>query len=167
MSERPAARAAMRHQLWGALRRWEEALAVFALGVVVAAVSYGVTTRYVTSTSATWATELASLSFTWVVFLGSAAAMKRNMHVSVDALTRLLPDKVARGLGWIMDLLVLAFLLYTVYLAALITYEARTRPSPVLRISFFWVYLSVVLGFASITVTHIRNLIRSFWEARR
>jgi len=142
------------------LFRWEETLAVAALCVVVASVSYGVITRYITATSATWATELASLSFTWVVFLGAAGAMRRHMHVSIDALTRLLPAPVERIVAWAVDVLILAFLAYTTYLAVVITIEANHRPSPVLRISFTWVYLAVVLGFGSMLFSHLAAMIR-------
>ncbi len=142
-----------------ALYRWEETLAVIALCVVVGSVSYGVFTRYVTATSATWATELASLSFTWVVFLGAAGAMRRGMHISVDAFTRLLSDRLAGALRWLTDGLVLVFLAYALYLAITITIDASSRPSPVLRISFFWVYLAVVLGFGSMLLTQALNMI--------
>ena len=145
--------------LRAALYRWEESLAVMALCVVVASVSYGVFTRYITETSATWATELASLSFTWVVFLGAAGAMRRGMHISVDAFTRLLSPRLSAALAWATDLLVLVFLGYALYLAITITIDASGRPSPVLRISFFWVYLAVVLGFGSMLVTQALNML--------
>ncbi|WP_306119811.1 MULTISPECIES: TRAP transporter small permease [unclassified Roseitalea] len=141
------------------LSRWEETLAVVALCVVVVAVSYGVITRHVTQTPATWATELASLSFTWVVFLGAAGAMRRHMHVSVDAITRILPRAVAGPLAWLADLLVLAFLAYTLWLAFGIMIDANERPSPVLRISFTWVYLAVVLSFGSMLVHHVLHML--------
>jgi len=141
------------------LFRWEETIACLALCVVVFSVSYGVITRYFTATSATWATELASLSFTWVVFLGAAAAMRHNMHVSIDVLTRLLPTRLAQIVAWAIDLLVLAFLAYTTSLATLISMEAYHRPSPVLRISFSCVYLSVVLGFASMLISHLAAML--------
>lgn len=148
-----------RNPVLAALWRWEETLAVLALVVVVFSVSYGVATRYVTETSATWATEMASLSFTWVVFLGAAGAYRRRMHVSVDALVRLLPPRGAAALSWATDLLVLVFLAYTLVLAVQITFDAASRPSPVLRISFFWVYLAVVLGFGSMLVHHALHII--------
>lgn len=148
------------------LLHWEEMLAVIALCVVVAAVSYGVITRYVTATSATWATELAGLAFTWVVFLGAAAAMRHGMHVSIDAVTRLLPASVARLIAAAMNILVLVFLAYTTYLAISIMIDAYHRPSPVLRISFTWVYLAVVLGFGSMLVTHARELAQKMRKGR-
>lgn len=142
------------------LFRWEETLAVIALAIVVFAVSYGVVTRHLTQTSATWATELASLSFTWVVFLGAAGAMRRNMHVSVDAVIRLLPDRLARTIDWLTNTLVLAFLAYASWLALTITIDAYDRPSPVLRISFTWVYLAVLLCFGSMLVQHSLAMLR-------
>lgn len=145
--------------LGGALFRWEETLAVAALGVMVASVAWGVFTRYVTAQSATWATELAGLAFTWVVFLGAAGALRRRMHVGIDVLTAALPPRAEKALGSAMDLIVLVFLAYTTYLAGLISVEAISRPSPVLRISFFWIYLAVVLGFGSMLVSHLRQMI--------
>ncbi|MCP4384943.1 MAG: TRAP transporter small permease [Hyphomicrobiales bacterium] len=146
------------------LFRWEETLAVIALCVVVTAVSYGVITRYITATPATWTTELAGLSFTWVVFLGAAGAMRRNMHVSIDAVTRLVPASVARFVAGTMNILVLVFLAYTTYLAVLITIGAYHRPSPVLRISFTWVYLAVVLGFGSMLLNHGLTISRALFR---
>lgn len=142
------------------LFRWEETLAVIALAVVVFAVSYGVVTRHLTQTSATWATELANLSFTWVVFLGAAGAMRRNMHVSVDAVVRLLPDRLASILEWLTNFLVMAFLAYGSWLAITIMIDAHDRPSPVLRISFTWVYLAVVLSFCSMFIQHSLSMLR-------
>lgn len=142
-----------------ALRNWELTLAAIALLVVVVSVSFGVISRYVTQTSATWATELASLSFTWTVFLGAAAAFRRDMHVSVDLIIRLLPARWSTAVTWAMDLLLLVFLPYALYLAISIAIDAAGRPSPVLRISFLYVYGAVVLCFASIFVHHVLRLV--------
>lgn len=146
-------------RLGQALWRWEESLASVAIVVVVGSVAYGVLTRYVTEASATWAGELANLSFTWCVFLGAAAAWRRNAHVSVDALTRLLPERVGGTVRWLTDLLLLAFLAYALYLSFSLMIGAHTRPSPVLRIPFSFVYLAVVLCFASILAQHLFALL--------
>ena len=141
-----------------AVRNWELTLAAIALLVVVVSVSFGVISRYVTQTSATWATELASLSFTWTVFLGAAAAFRRDLHVSVDLIVRLLPARWSSAVAWAMDLLLLVFLPYALYLSISIAIDAAGRPSPVLRISFIYVYGAVVLCFASILVHHVLRM---------
>ncbi len=149
----------MNRLLKQALWNWEESLAVAALVVMVLSVSFGVVSRYITVTSATWAVELAGLSFTWAVFLGAAAAFRRNMHVSVDIIVNLLSERANTLLAWVVDLLVLAFLIYVLYLSVLISIESHSRPSPVLRISFSYVYLGLVLSMGSMLVHHIRQLV--------
>lgn len=139
--------------------RWEETLAIVALLIVVGSVSFGVFSRYITATPATWAVELASLSFTWMVFLGAAAAFRRNMHVSVDLLTRLAPRRLSRAVTFFLDILLLVFLPYALYLSVLITVDSYYRPSPLLRIPFTYVYLALVLSFGSIFIHHILQVI--------
>ena len=149
----------MNRLLKQALWNWEESLAVAALVVMVLSVSFGVVSRYITVTSATWAVELAGLSFTWAVFLGAAAAFRRNMHVSVDIIVNVLSKRTNTLISWVVDLLILAFLIYVLYLSVLIAIDSYSRPSPVLRISFSYVYAALVLAMASMLVHHSRNLV--------
>ena len=53
--------------------RFEELVAAAAVVVIIASVGWGVITRYVTAQPATWAGEIATLGFAWVVFFGAAA----------------------------------------------------------------------------------------------
>ncbi|CAM5217426.1 hypothetical protein CDEF62S_04089 [Castellaniella defragrans] len=49
---------------------FEEYVAAFALLIVVAAVSWGVMTRYVSHTPSIWTGEVARIAFAWTVFCG-------------------------------------------------------------------------------------------------
>ena len=69
--------------------RFEELIASIAVVVVIAAVSWGVITRYVTAQPATWAGEVATLGFAWVVFFGAAACIKYELHPEIDLLVGL------------------------------------------------------------------------------
>lgn len=142
-----------------ALWRWEETLAVAALVVVIASVSFGVVTRYVSATSATWAVELAGLAFTWCVFLGAAAAFRKGMHVSVELFVAIIPVPMRVIVSWMIDIIVLGFLGYLLYLSALITLDSGSRPSPVLRIPFTYVYGALVLSVGSMLVHHILQML--------
>ena len=71
--------------------RFEELVASLAVVVVIASVSWGVITRYVTAQPATWAGEVATLGFAWVVFFGAAACIKYRLHPEIDLLVRRLP----------------------------------------------------------------------------
>ena len=77
--------------------RFEELVASLAVVVVIASVSWGVITRYVTAQPATWAGEVATLGFAWVVFFGAAACVKYKLHPSIDMLVKRLPGPLQVG----------------------------------------------------------------------
>ena len=130
----------------------EEVIACSALVVVVAAVCWGVLTRYITAQPAPWAGEVAGMGFAWLVFLGAAAGYKRGLHVSIDMLTQLLPRRVERGLAMFVQVGILFFASYVVWLGVGFTIGNLGNPSAVLRIPQSIIYLAVTLGFLSIAL---------------
>ena len=144
----------------------EEVLACAALVLVVLAVAWGVLTRYVTAQPAPWAGEVAVMAFAWLVFLGSAAGFKRGMHASVDLLTARLSGMVRRPLEIVVDLTVLAFAAYVVWLGLEFTNRNLDNPGPVLRLPMSIIYLPVALCFASVAVRLVVRLLTGLREAR-
>jgi TRAP-type C4-dicarboxylate transport system permease small subunit len=142
----------------------EEVLACAALVLVVLAVAWGVLTRYVTAQPAPWAGEVAGMAFAWLVFLGSAAGFKRGMHASVDLLTARLPGMVRRSLEIVVDLAVLAFATYVVWLGLEFTNRNLDNPSPVLRLPMSITYLPVALCFASIGIRMAARIVSGMWR---
>ncbi len=138
----------------------EEVLASAALLVVVAAVCWGVLTRYVTAQPAAWAGEVAGMGFAWLVFLGAAAGFKRGLHVSIDLLTSRLPRPLERGLALLTQLGILAFAAYVAWLGVGFTLDNLDNPSPVLRVPQSIIYLAVTLGFLSIAIRQALHLAR-------
>lgn len=142
----------------------EEVLACAALVLVVLAVAWGVLTRYVTAQPAPWAGEVAGMAFAWLVFLGSAAGFKRGMHASVDLLTARLPGMVRRPLRIVVDLAVLAFATYVVWLGLEFTNRNLDNPSPVLRLPMSIIYLPVALCFASVGIRLAARILGGLWR---
>lgn len=140
----------------GLLRHFEEVVGAAALIVVVLAVCWGVVTRYITAQPATWAGEVAAIAFAWLVFIGAGAALKRNMHVSIDMLVLALPERVQSVLTRLIDAFVLAFLAYALFLSAEFTVEAWDNPSSVLRVPMSVVYAGVAIGFASLLLRYVQ-----------
>lgn len=135
----------------------EEIIGCAALGIVVLAAVWGVFTRYVTHTPATWTSEVATLAFAWVVFLGAGAAFKRGGHVSIDMLMMALPGRIARILQIATDLIVLGFCIYVCLLATEVSIANWDNPTSVLRLPVATAYLAVALGFASMAVRHAQT----------
>lgn len=129
------------------------AVACAALAVVVISVAWGVITRYILPQPATWTTELSSIAFAWVVFFGGSAAMRRGLHIGIPLAIDLLPPPARKIVSILASALVAIFLGYVVYLAWVLASQSGNRPSPVLRISFFYVYAGVALALF-ITFVH-------------
>jgi TRAP-type transport system small permease protein len=143
-------------RLWTVVRRLldnlEEVIAGTGLVLVVAITIYGIVNRYFFERSAVWAPELAGFIFTWVVFLGASAALKRDMHISIGVVVRFLQPRVRAAVAVIADIVLVAFLAYATYLALKITISSHSRLSPVMRVPFSYVYVSAAVGFALMLV---------------
>ena len=153
----------MRSVLLRVIKNAEELVAGVALVVVVSLILYGIFNRYVLQQSSVWAPELASLIFTWVVFLGASAAWKRNMHISIDVIVSRLGPRVRPPIRALADAIVVIFLAYATYLAISIAISSYVRLSPVLRVPFTYVYAAVAVAFASMFLRKLATVTRAMW----
>jgi len=142
------------------LANLEELAAGTGLVLVVAITIYNIVNRYVLRQSGVWAPELAGMIFAWVVFLGAAAAYKRQMHISISVVVRYLPARLQVAVAQAGGLLLAAFLAYVTYLAFKITLSSHSRLSPVMRVPFSYVYASATIGFALMFVHQVAALAR-------
>jgi len=144
------------------LVHWIElAISMAALSALFFSVLWGVLTRYVTEKPAVWTTELSGILFTWVVFVGAASALRSNQHISVTLIVDLLPSQARQLVTLLARALTIAFLFLVTYLAYQMMLKGASRPSPVMRIPFSFVYLATVLSFAEMSVS---SLLRLFAE---
>jgi|GEM_PF-2406531 len=134
----------------------EEGIAAAALAVVVASVTWGVVTRYVSHTPSAWTSELASIAFAWVVFLGSAAAFRRGGHIVIDALLPVLPLAASKAVGILANLVVLLVLIVMTVLSVRFTISTFDVPTTVLRVPQSVTYAGAAFGFAMMTLRHIQ-----------
>ena len=63
---------------------FEEILSSVAITIVVLSAFYGVISRYILNNPVAWSNEIATIAFTWTVFLGAAAAWKHDKHIHLD-----------------------------------------------------------------------------------
>jgi C4-dicarboxylate transporter, DctQ subunit len=64
--------------------------------------------RYVFNASFTWAIEIILFLMVGAVFTGCCAVAWENRHIRMDVLLRILPPKIARLLGLLSDLVLIA-----------------------------------------------------------
>ena len=132
-------------------------MAGIVLAIVFLSVFWGVLARYVAHEPAAWSNELATIGFAWVVFLGAAAAAKKNLHLGIGLIVNLLPARIRCALHILMHLGLALLMLYIGWLAVKIGVDSLDRPTPVLRLPYTIVHAAVALGSVSIGVTALRN----------
>ena len=70
-----------------------ETLCVGLMLIAVAVACLQVVLRYVFNSGLPWPEEMATWVFAWAVFLGMAVATGRDAHISIDVVTRALPER--------------------------------------------------------------------------
>lgn len=140
---------------------FETAIQQIAMAVMVGCVLWGVLTRYITEQPAVWSPELSGIVFTWVVFIGAMSAFRRDLHIRVPLLVDILKPAPKRALTILADLLVFLFLCYTAYLSYWMMLQGATRPSPVMKIPFSYVYLAPLVAFIVMAIHSGLDLVRT------
>ena len=99
----------------GAFLRWvghraEVLIMVLMAGMTLLAFAQ-VVARYVFNYSFTWALEVTGVCFAWLIFVGMSYGVRVGSHIGVDALVRVLPRGVAKGVGMVAAVLSMAYAL--------------------------------------------------------
>lgn len=93
----------------GWLERLEEGLIAFLLAAMTLITFGQVVARYVFNYSFTWALELVTYLFAWLIFLGIPYGVRVGSHIGVYALVSALGARAARVLGIIAAALCIAY----------------------------------------------------------
>ena len=151
---RPAAPPRATPLAWLA-RHGDEAIAMASLVAAIAAVTWGVLTRYVTAQPAPWASEVAAIAFAWLTFFGASAGFRHGAHPSIDMLVARLPPRARRLARLAADALVALFLLYFTWLGLEFSVTSWDNPTAVLRLPMTVVYGPVTLASALMLLRHL------------
>ena len=78
------------------------------LVVITLIVPYGVFTRYVLNSAASWPEPLAILLMIVLSFLSAVVCYREHLHIGVGVLPALLDEPAKSYLGWLLEILMLA-----------------------------------------------------------
>ena len=143
-----------------AFKYFEELLASIAISIVVISAFYGVISRYILNNPVAWSNEVATIAFTWTVFLGAAAAWKNNKHIHLDLVYNFFPNKIKIISDWLKNIILIVFIAFALYLSIQFTITAYNKPTAILRIPFSYVDVPVVIFFSSIILRSIKKIIK-------
>ncbi|MEW5864850.1 MAG: TRAP transporter small permease [Pseudomonadota bacterium] len=134
---------------------WEDWVAFVLFWVLAGIVFYQVFTRYIIEDPAGWTEEIARYFLVAVVFVGAAMSVRRNNHIQVDFLYRLMPRAMGRALSTAVDVFRCLFLGYATWLCWLLIQRIGSSRMAIVDLPMGWVFGAMMFGFA---VMFLRSL---------
>jgi TRAP-type transport system small permease protein len=128
------------------LTRVLEGLVILLATVIVSVVNTDVVLRYLFGRSLVITQELSRYFMVWIVFLGSALAIRDNSHIRIGVLVNRMPATLKFIVELFSDIAIMVFC------AALIVEGIRILPgqfqqnTTTLGVTMFWFYLPIPLG---------------------
>lgn len=140
-------------------KNFEVILSACFLSITVGVVILNVILRYVFDGGLFWIEEVATTAFIWSVFIGSAAAYKLKMHIGIDLITKLFPERVREVISSVINLLMAVINGYVCYLSILMINANKLKRTPVLDVPAMYINLALTVGFGLMTIHSIQFLI--------
>ncbi|SDK01845.1 TRAP transporter small permease [Natronincola ferrireducens] len=155
------------------IKNAEEIVSCFFVSITVCLVIVNVILRYIFNIGLYWSEEVATICFVWSVFIGAAACYKRKMHIGIDFLIKLVPEKIQDLINLVVHSLLIIINGYIAYLSIIFIRASYIKPTAVLGISSAYVSSSLLVGFGLMTMYSIiffmrdlKNFLNSFKEVQ-
>lgn len=112
-----------------------------------------------------WSMDAATFLFAWVVFFSADVALRKDRHISIEALIKYFPQKLQRNIFVINYLFIIVFLIFLISYGVVLAYTSRFRTfQGIPGFSYMWVTMSVPIGSMLLLITTIlkgKNLIQN------
>jgi TRAP-type C4-dicarboxylate transport system permease small subunit len=106
-----------------------------------------------------WTGDAATCLFAWACFLCADNAWRKNSLMSIELVTRRLPERAQKALAYLSHLIVMAFLIYVMIAGVYLSWISRTRSfQGIPEISYSWVTMSMPVGAALLMITAILKM---------
>jgi TRAP-type C4-dicarboxylate transport system permease small subunit len=116
--------------------------------------------RYVFNNSLPWAMEFSRYSFIWIIFLGSALAMRNGSHIGLQFFEKILSVKYLQYYKLFINLLNIIFLLIFTVVGFIMAFQGTHTYSAVIQMPMFIPYLALPFGGVAMLIEAI-NIIKS------
>ncbi len=128
------------------------------IAVLVLITAASVFMRYVMAAPFQWTEELSGLLLIWIVLVGAIACERNDQHLTIDFIVKALPPLLRRAIGMAVGLASISLLLVIAWYAWELGQAAGQKRTQILRISWFWLDLALVvggIGTAIVTLVHL------------
>jgi TRAP-type C4-dicarboxylate transport system permease small subunit len=121
-------------------------------------------TRYILNDSVSWTEELAVYCLIVVVFIGSAACVRRSRHIQVNFLYRYLPKPLGKLCSALVDIVQIAFFCYVAWLFSRYALAVNNEPMTTIQWNKSHVYW---LAFAGMFLMALRSIQTTYLHWRQ
>lgn len=128
------------------LQHFEEVVGSAILVVLCVVTTLQVASRYLLGSPFSWTEEIATLLFGWLVFIGTALAMKHNEHFVVEIFVDRLPAKARRWARELALALVAVAALLLIGFGLRLAVRSAHVPTAILGLSRAWLYAAAPVG---------------------
>lgn len=143
-----------------------EHVVALAFAALFAIVVLNIVLRNVAGIAWLWIPAVARLLFVWIVFLGVAAAVRRNEHLVVDYFQRRMPPRLRKGVVFGIHVASLPFFAM-LYVYGLQVARVRMRiPFDTWQFPTGWAYMAVPVAATILIVFTLERLASTIWERR-
>jgi TRAP-type transport system small permease protein len=143
-----------------------EHVVALAFAALFAITVLNIVLRNVAGVAWLWIPAVSRLLFIWIVFLGIAAALRRNEHLVVDYFQRRMPPRLRKAVITGIHLVSLPFFAM-LYVFGRDLARVRMRiPFDTWQIPTGWAYLAVPVAAVILIVFTLERLATTIWERR-
>jgi len=136
----------------------EEIVGSTLLVIIIIAVFLGTMTRYVLGRPLFGTEEISTVLFVWVVILGAVSAFRRDLHIGIDFIVNLLPQKIKVSVEIFGKLLLALVFLSLIYFGIFFATTGTMKYTSIFRISYFYIYISIPLMGAILFIVNLKNI---------
>jgi TRAP-type transport system small permease protein len=136
------------------------------LAIMTGAVFLQVVLRFFGSAGFDGLEEVPRYLFVWLVMIGSAAAMARGEHTTLEYFINLLPPRLRALVVVVTNAVGIGLFLYLIKLSIVLVPNAQLQTSPGLGLPLGYVFIAIPIGSALIVLPMLRNLydaLRGLW----
>lgn len=143
----------------------EEALCIVLLTAATIVIFLQIIFR-LTGLPLSWTEELGRYMFIWLIYMGSASAIRKRKHITVDLLDLFFKERGRFVLDIIANIIFMIFVAILAYFGFSVVARVSTQLSPAMRISMAIPYSSVLIGSALMLIRLIQDTIARFCERK-
>lgn len=106
--------------------------------------------------------ELSRYLMIWCIYIGIIVATRERAHVGVEVLVAMLPEaaqKILKIIASVITLLTLCWMFYLTAMWVSSTMQGNIQLTPLMKIPYYTVYMSLPLGFGLSIIEQVKNTI--------